>query len=73
MNRQGQDRFQLTLAHSLRGQFVRFHHQPTHPGYLVLRVIGDGMIELEGLPGRFAPHLFECVDAHYHPTERSWE
>ena len=55
---------QIELAQSLRGKFVRFNHESkTSPGYLVkTEITKDGMIELVGMAGQFAPHLFERVD-----------
>ncbi len=53
---------QLTLARSLFGRVVRFAHEPDSCGYLVVAVTGDGMVELKGWTGHFAPHLFVRVD-----------
>lgn len=53
----------LQLAHSLKGKFVRFHHEEKIArGRLVIGVTVDGMIVLDGLAGEFAPHLFVKVD-----------
>lgn len=62
---------QIALARSLRGKFVRFNHESkTSRGYLVKTIIAeDGMIELHGMPGRFAPHLFERVDHPHSAAE----
>jgi len=61
---------QLLLGRSLLGKFVRFHHErKTHPGYLVIAVDRDGMLELEGWTGLFGPHLFERVDHPHSAAE----
>jgi hypothetical protein len=54
---------QRALGRTLVGKFVRFHHErKTHPGYLVIDVDEDGMIELREFSGLFAPDLVERVD-----------
>jgi len=53
----------LALARPLLGKFVRFLDEPkTSRGYLVTLVADDGMVEIDGFSGQFAPHLFERVD-----------
>jgi hypothetical protein len=57
------------------GDVVRFHHMlVTSPGFLVTRVDSeDGMIEIVGFTGRFAPHLFKIVaDPEPLPTTQAW-
>jgi hypothetical protein len=56
---------QLELALSLLGKYVRFRHDPPihleDSGYLVTDVTRDGLLELRGWVGEFAPHLFVVV------------
>lgn len=42
----------------LVGNVVRFRHMPIGTGTFCLRVCDNGMVEIEGYPGQFAPHLF---------------
>jgi len=61
---------QMALAHSLRGKFVRFHHESKGSrGYLVTNVTADAMLEIAGFSGHFAPHLFERVDHPHSAAE----
>lgn len=61
---------QIALARSLRGKFVRFHHESkVSRGYLVVSVTDDGMIELREFCGLFSPHLFERVDHPHSAAE----
>lgn len=48
----------LNAGAALYGHLVRFNHQPQGPLYRVKTLYGDGMVEIDGLPGKFAPHLF---------------
>ncbi len=49
----------IELAWSLVGKKVRFRHDPPGVGArLVTEATSDGMIEIEGFGGQFAPHLF---------------
>ncbi len=59
------------LALALLGKFVKFNHQVTHgTAYLVTQASDDGLVELEGMSGRFAPHLFVVVEeAKKEPAE----
>lgn len=55
-------RDQIALADSLLKKKVRFVHQPNGPVYEVSFRDHQGMIEIIGMVGRFAPHVFEVVD-----------
>lgn len=49
------------VARALVGCVVRFNHQGDEAAaYTVTRAIDD-MVELDGLPGRFATHLFRVL------------
>lgn len=49
----------LELARTLVGKRVKFNHQRDLPeSHLVTRATSDGLVELEGWAGAFAPHLF---------------
>lgn len=53
----------IELAWSLVGKKVRFRHDPPDVGpRLVTEATSDGMIEIEGFGGQFAPHLFSVVE-----------
>ena len=43
---------------ALLGKEVRFNHQPDGPWYRICSVGFRGMVQIEGIPGEFAPHLF---------------
>jgi hypothetical protein len=46
----------------LNGDLVRFaHERDSGPVHRVVRIAGDGMVELHDMGGLFAPHLFEVV------------
>jgi hypothetical protein len=47
------------LGLHLLGNRVRFRHLPPGTGVLCTDLHDNGMVEIEGLPGQFAPHLFE--------------
>lgn len=49
---------QKDLACSLIGKRVRFNHQSETETHVIL---WDGMVELDDLPGQFAPHLFTAA------------
>lgn len=49
---------QLGAAIALLGKTVRFAHQPAGPLFRVSAVHSDGMVEIDGFSGQFAPHLF---------------
>ncbi len=50
-------------ASNILGRLVRFVHQPDGPAYMVVAMKGDGSaVEIMGLPGWFAPHLFVVVE-----------
>jgi len=51
-------------AEALVGRAVQFFDQcgDGHPVFWVVRATSDGMVQLDGLAGLFAPHLF--VVAH---------
>jgi hypothetical protein len=50
---------EIARARLLLGRRVWFHHEPEiEPGHLVTRITDEGLVELEGWSGQFAPHLF---------------
>ena len=49
---------QRRLGLSLYGNLVRFHQQPAETARKCTRVFPNGMVEVEGYSGIFAPHLF---------------
>ena len=49
---------QFVTALALLGNFVRFRHLPPGSGHRCIGASSSGMIELEGIPGHFAAHLF---------------
>jgi hypothetical protein len=49
---------QRRLGLSLYGNLVRFHEQPAATARKCTRVFANGMVEVEGYSGIFAPHLF---------------
>lgn len=54
---------QKAMGESLRDTLVRFGHERNGgPVYSVMHVAVDGMIELNGMAGQFAPHLFVVAD-----------
>lgn len=53
------DEDQLALGRRLLGNVVRFNHMPPGSGHLCVSMDRDGMVEIEGFSGFFAPHLFE--------------
>jgi hypothetical protein len=57
---------QFAAAAALLGKFVRFAHQAdSGPDYYCVVMKGDGsMVEILGLPGWFAPHLFVLASEH---------
>jgi hypothetical protein len=65
------DRKQIELARSLVGKEVKWNHKsgPDDPKYRVLQMWSDGLIELEGWSGGFAPHLFVVADSAGAATE----
>jgi hypothetical protein len=55
------ERRQAALA--ILGHLVRFNHEPdTAIPRLCCRMSGDGMVEVLGMTGLFAPHLFKRAD-----------
>lgn len=48
---------EVAAARALVGRLVRFAHQADEASYRVTAAV-DGMVEIDGLPGRFSPHLF---------------
>lgn len=54
---EGED--QLIQALRLFHNMVRFNHMPPGTGRLCTAVHADGMVEIEGMTGHFAPHLFQ--------------
>jgi len=59
---------QMTLAKSLLGKVVRFNHM-VEPWGKVIDVKHDGLVEVYGHGGYFAPHLFQVVEEHEHIYE----
>ena len=54
---------QRDLGANLVGKYVYFAHRPAGvEAARVLRVTVDGLVELEGWAGGFAPHLFVLAD-----------
>lgn len=53
------NRFKKELARSLEGKALLFVDKVTR----VTRVCSDGMVEIEGFVGQFAPHVFVVVDS----------
>lgn len=52
----------LQLGLKLFGQEVYFHHQGPEQAHRCTVLHCDGKVELEGMTGQFAPHLFRIVD-----------
>lgn len=52
----------MTNANSLVGKFVRFNHMKDGDARKVLGATNDGMVEVEGFVGQFAPHVFQVVE-----------
>lgn len=50
---------QLQQGMRLHGNLVRFHHWAPGTGILCTKVHPNGMVELHGMAGCFAPSLFE--------------
>ncbi len=54
---------QQAAARELVGKRVKFNHKRAQPeSYLVTRATEDGLVELEGWAGAFAPHLFVTTE-----------
>lgn len=53
---------QKDKAISLLGKKVHFAHQTPENVHTVQAVVFDGMIEISGMAGQFAPHLFKVVE-----------
>jgi len=66
----GESEDAVALGRSLHGKFVRFlDESKVSRGYLVTHVTEDGMLEIRGHVGQFAPHLFERVDHPHSAAE----
>jgi hypothetical protein len=53
---------QKDLANRLCGKRLRFNHMPD--GNLYIESVNwEGMVTIKGMPGEFAPHLFQVVEA----------
>jgi len=52
------DQEQLALARRILHQRVHFAHQPDGQVFTVAAMTDRGMVEIEGIPWQFAPHLF---------------
>jgi hypothetical protein len=65
MNREQELQEQIALGRSLLGKYVRFWHLPEGPSCLVVHVTAEGMVELRGFVGQFAPHIFATVDCSH--------
>ena len=47
----------------LLGKLVHFNHEPpTAPPHFVDALVPGPLVELNDLPGQFAPHLFKLAD-----------
>ena len=56
-------REQKKLAISLLGKDLRFHHMtPQNPTYRIISINYEGMVNLDGMAGQFAPNLFIIVE-----------
>lgn len=55
----GESPEKLQQAFRLLGNKVRFNHMPPGTGRICTKINSDGMVEVEGMAGRFASHLFE--------------
>ncbi len=53
---------QFNLGLKLLGRKVRLAHLPTGTGKTCITLYHDGMVEIEGMAGRFAPHIFAIDD-----------
>lgn len=49
---------QLALGQHLFGKLIRFRHWPPGTGRPCTKLYAGGMVEIEGMSGMFAPHLF---------------
>lgn len=57
------DQEQINLARSLKNKIVRFKNEAkTEIGRRVNEISPDGMVEIDGMSGHFAPELFEVVN-----------
>jgi len=55
------------------GQVVAFHHRPDGPFYCCTLMDAEGMVEVAGFAGRFAPHLFVLAPkSAIAVVEKSW-
>jgi len=55
---------------ALVGKLVFFRHRPEGVGVaLVTACDPEGMVELQGMAGKFAPHLFEVADGDAGPLD----
>ena len=61
---------QWELGYSLLGKTIRFRHMPAGSGHRCFACNFEGMVELEGMVGEFAPHLF-VVDEGDMPGEHA--
>lgn len=52
----------IDLMNRARGKLVRFRHMGATESHRLLAVTWNGMVEVEGFGGEFAPHLFEVVE-----------
>ena len=59
------------LRREMMRRFVRFAHQPTGPVYRITGTRKDGMLQLEGMMGCFAPHIFIDVPGHNVVVEKT--
>lgn len=60
---------QLELGRRLYGNKVRFHHWPPGTGIKCTKLYANGMVELHGMTGQFAPSLFEIDEVIAVPLE----
>jgi hypothetical protein len=46
------------IAHALLGKDITFAHRPEEPARRIQSVKWNGMVEVTGMTGEFAPHIF---------------
>ena len=53
---------EIELAESLQGKLVRFNHEPeSSKGRMIVGMKPDGMVQIDDIPGDFAPDLFLVI------------
>ena len=61
---------QRRLGLSLYGNKVRFNHLPPGNPHKCTKIYANGMVEIEGYSGIFAPHLFTIEEVIQISVER---